>query len=159
MVSQLTRRFRLRGVNGIDFVLARDREGRRRPFLVEVNPRYTGSMELMGRAYGVNVFSLHVEAVAGRLPDFSLARQLQSQQSTFGKAIVYARSEVTMPCTQDWSRRGRRDIPHPGERIEAGHPICTVLSAADDRAACWSDLLSRSRAVRREIGDKIGGTL
>ncbi len=41
MVSGLTRRFGLRGVNGLDVVIGRDAEGGARPYLVEVNPRFT----------------------------------------------------------------------------------------------------------------------
>ena len=68
MVSRLTRRFGLVGVNGLDVVIGRDPEGAARPYLVEVNPRFSGSMELAERAFGVNVFSLHIEGLAGRLP-------------------------------------------------------------------------------------------
>jgi hypothetical protein len=157
MVSGLTRRFALQGLNGVDFVVGRGSEGALDPILVEVNPRYTASMELVERAYGLNVFSLHVAAMAGQLPDFSLAGCLESHLPSFGKAIVYARRAVTMPETERWSGLGRRDIPHSGERIEAGHPICTVLGGGSSRGDCWKDLLSGAGAVRREIGDETGG--
>jgi predicted ATP-grasp superfamily ATP-dependent carboligase len=153
MVSALTRRFGLRGVNGIDFVVTRTSDGALRPTLVEVNPRYTASMELVEQAYGLNVFSLHAEAMTGRLPDFSLAERLWSQRLSFGKAIVYARRTVTMPETATWVERGRRDIPFPGERIGAGHPVCTVLAEGESRAECWKHLLAKAGEVRREIGD------
>jgi predicted ATP-grasp superfamily ATP-dependent carboligase len=158
MISSLTRRFELRGLNGIDFVVARGADGAPCPVLVEVNPRYTASMELVERAYGLSIFSLHTEAMAGRLPEFSLTECLRTQQVSFGKAIVYARRAVTMPETEGWSHVGRRDVPYPGEQIEAGHPICTVLGRGDSRDACWRDLLARARAVRREIAEETGGT-
>jgi predicted ATP-grasp superfamily ATP-dependent carboligase len=118
---------------------------------VEINPRYTASMELVERAYGINVFSAHIEAMAGRLPDFSLAEQ--GAGSYFGKGIVYARQGVTLPETAEWTQRNRRDIPFPGEQIEAGHPVCTVLAEGKDRETCWLRLLENAEAVRREIGD------
>ena len=65
MASSLTRRFGLIGVNGMDVVIGRDPEGVVRPYLVEVNPRFSGSMELAERARAVNVFSAHVEAWPG----------------------------------------------------------------------------------------------
>ena len=154
MVARLTCRFGLRGVNGVDLVIANDPHGRPCPVLVEVNPRYTGSMELVERAYGLNVFSLHLEAMAGRLPDFSLAERLNGPY--FGKGIVYARRTVTLPETEGWTEHGRRDVPFPGERIEAGHPICTVLAEGKGREACWHHLLASVEAVRQEIGDESG---
>lgn len=150
MATQLTRRFGLRGVNGIDLVMA---DGGLGIFLLEINPRYTASMELVERAYGLNVFSLHLDALAGRLPDFSLAEHLCIQDSYVGKGIVYARRTVTLPETVGWAERDRRDIPFPGERIEAGHPVCTVLVEGTGREMCWNRLLAGAEAVRREIED------
>jgi len=166
MAARLTRRFGLRGVNGIDLVMANSPDGQPRPFLVEVNPRYTGSMELVEWAYGLNVFSLHLEAMAGRWPDFSLREHLHPQKPGFeektwfhspgpyfGKGIVYARRTVIMPETAGWTERGRRDVPFPGERIEAGRPVCTVLAEGEGRGICWERLLAGVEAVRQEIGD------
>jgi predicted ATP-grasp superfamily ATP-dependent carboligase len=151
MVAQLTRRFGLRGVNGIDLVMAEGPDGQTQPTLVEINPRYTASMELVERAYGINVFSAHIEAMAGRLSDFSLAEQGASPY--FGKGIIYARQGITLPETAGWTQRDRRDIPFPGEQIEAGHPVCTVLAEGNDRETCWSRLVKNTEAVHREIGD------
>jgi uncharacterized protein len=55
IAGALTRAFGLRGVNGFDFVL-RDA----RPVVLEVNPRYCASMELIERATGHSIFALHV---------------------------------------------------------------------------------------------------
>jgi predicted ATP-grasp superfamily ATP-dependent carboligase len=151
-IAALTRRFGLRGVNGIDLVVARSDSGPK-PHLVEVNPRYTASMELVEQAYGLNIFSGHLAAMEGHLPDFSLAHRLQSRHAYFGKGIIYARRTLTMPETAGWVERGRRDIPFPGERIGAGHPVCTVLATGRGREECWQDLLAGAGDVRREIGD------
>ncbi|MDI6726256.1 MAG: ATP-grasp domain-containing protein [Smithellaceae bacterium] len=155
MAARLTRRFGLRGVNGVDLIVAEGADGEPKPFLVEVNPRYTASMELVERAYGLNVFSVHLEAIAGRLPDFSLAEHLEGVY--LGKGIVFARKTVTMPETAGWAERGRRDIPFPGERIAAAHPICTVFAEGKGRDVCLKNLFTGVEEVRREIGDEIGG--
>jgi predicted ATP-grasp superfamily ATP-dependent carboligase len=39
-----------------------------------------------------------------------------------------------------------RDVPHPGERIVAGRPICTVVTAADDPLAALEQQAARVRA-------------
>ena len=155
IAARLTHRFGLRGVNGVDFVVADIPDGGPYPYLVEVNPRYTASMELVERTYGFNIFSAHLDALAGRLPDFSLAERIEGHY--IGKGIVFARKAVTMPETKQWLERGRRDIPFSGEQIEAGHPVCTVLVEGEERETCLSNLLARVDAVRREIGDDNGG--
>jgi predicted ATP-grasp superfamily ATP-dependent carboligase len=156
MAASLTSRFDLRGVNGVDLVIADGPDGRPSPFLVEVNPRYTASMELVERAYGLGVFSLHLEAMAGRLPGFSLRERLCVPGPYLGKGIVYARRTVIIPGTDEWEKLGRRDIPFPGERIGAGHPVCTVLAEGRGRDTCWTHLLAGVAAVRQEIGEKTG---
>jgi len=151
VAAKLTRRFCLRGVNGFDFVLAR-REGRLIPYLVEVNPRYTASMELMEWVYGLNIFDLHVCSFEGELPTFSLRENIH-QPGFYGKGIVYAREDAVMPETGGWRAKGRRDIPFPGERIGTRHPICTVLAQGKSRDECWHRLVEAADAVQGEIGE------
>lgn len=148
IATRLTRRFGLRGVNGIDLLVS----GEGQVFLVEVNPRYTASMELMERALGLTMFSIHLHALEGRLPDVPLS--LPSGGPCWGKGIVYARRTVTVPETAGWVERNRRDVPFPGEEIEAGHPVCTVLAEGLGREACWSRLVEQTEAIRHEIGDE-----
>lgn len=158
MASLLTRRFCLRGVNGLDLVVAEGAGGSPIPNLVEVNPRVTASMELAERAYGVNVFALHLAGCAGRLPGGHPAERQAA--GFFGKAVVFARRAVVTPDTDAWleeslgpgrdddagsagdSGSGRaedagragapwpavRDVPASGEHIAAGHPVCTVFA-------------------------------
>ena len=78
MVARLTRRFGLRGVNGLDLVVANDADGCPCPFLVEVNPRYMASMVVVERAHRLNIFSLHLKATAGQLPEFSWHNTLKA---------------------------------------------------------------------------------
>lgn len=153
MATLLTRRFGLRGVNGFDFIVADTADGRPRPWLVEINPRYTALMELVERAYGLNIFSVHLEALAGRLPVFTLVQQPAGPY--LGKGIVFARRSLTIPEVMGGMECGRRDIPFPGDRIKAGHPVCTVLAEGDGRDSCLNKLLAGAAAVRREIGDGV----
>jgi uncharacterized protein len=149
MVEQLTAEFSLRGLNGVDLVISRDMG----VHLLEVNPRYTASMELVERAYGLNMFSLHLEAMAGRLPGWCLAKAMDGPW--FGKGIVYARQAVTMPPTDAWRAKDRRDIPYTGDQVSAGRPICTVLAQGPDRGQCWQNIVTGAESVRREIGDRL----
>jgi len=147
MATKLTRRFGLRGVNSFDFVLTRPLQGQGIPYLIEVNPRYTASMELIEWAYGLNVFSLHIRSFEGELPSFSLP----PQPHFYGKGIVYARRNAMMPETAEWKKKGRRDIPFTGEQIRAGHPICTVLAQGVTRQDCWQNLAAAAEATYQEV--------
>jgi uncharacterized protein len=139
----LAEAFSLVGVNGVDFVA---RSGV--PYPVEVNPRYTASMELVELLYGLSVFQTHARACAGELPAFDLARARAERRGAIGKAVVYARRDTVLGDTRPWLEDPTvRDVPHPGERIPRGGPICTVFARAENGAACHRALLARATRV------------
>jgi uncharacterized protein len=122
---------------------------------LEVNPRYTASMELVERAYGVSVFDIHARACAGDLPTFELVNARAASREAVGKAIVYARRDTTAGDTRPWLEDDTvRDIPPPGSRILRGHPICTVFARARDAAECHRGLVARAAAVYRTIASR-----
>lgn len=142
----LTRAFGLVGVNGFDFILS-DGE----VYLVEVNPRYSASMELIEKAYGLPVFDLHVRAVLeGGLPTFNLASQLE-RGPFYGKGILYARQGFLAPDTRGWLERGIRDVPHPGEKMPRGGPVCTLFAVAPTRDECFASLIKVAETLKGEI--------
>ena len=145
LAEAITSRFRLVGVNGIDFVVRRGI-----PFPVEVNPRYSASMELVERACGCSVFQLHLDASRGRLGEVPPGRFVTRQ--AMGKAIVYARQALTLGDTRPWlADPSVGDIPHAGARIGRGHPICTVFASGRSGAACRTALFRRAARLYREL--------
>lgn len=105
--SRLAAAFGLRGLFGVDFVWDGERA-----WTVEVNPRPTASLEAIEAAYGIRVFE--PPAVVGE------------PVRAAGKAVVFATEDVVVGEFAP----GVRDVPHPGERIAKGRPICTVVATA-----------------------------
>jgi predicted ATP-grasp superfamily ATP-dependent carboligase len=141
LIAAVTELFGLVGVNGLDFVTV---DGT--PQAIEVNPRYTASMELVERAHGLSIFGVHARACAGELPDFDLASL--RLPGVFGKAVVYARRDVTPDHTQHWlDDADLGDVPPSGERIARGRPICTIFARGRTVASCHAALARRARAV------------
>ena len=153
MVTQLVGHFALKGINGIDFVISRGPDNKLCPFLIEINPRYTGSMELIERAYGLNIYSLHLNGVNGFLPEFSLSDYLLDSQTDncHGKAIVFAPESVSIQNTHGWSEQGRKDIPFPGDVIAKGKPVCSILTKGETHNECLTNLFTGARNLRQEI--------
>lgn len=148
IVAHLTATFGLRGLNGVDFVW---HEGR--VWTIEVNPRPTAAMELVDHAYNLRVFDAHVRSFAGQLPSFNVER-VMAEAPAAGKAILYAPEDLILGDTSDWHAQGLRDIPHPGERILKGHPVCTILVLGDTPAACLHQLKGRAAEVRAVISEQ-----
>jgi predicted ATP-grasp superfamily ATP-dependent carboligase len=145
LAAAVTELFGLVGVNGLDFVTA---DGA--PQAIEVNPRYTASMELVERAHGLSIFGIHARACAGELPDFDLAGA--RRPGVFGKAVVYARRGVIPEHTHHWlADADRGDVPPSGERIARGRPICTIFARAQSVAGCHAALARRARALYRVL--------
>ncbi len=138
MVNVITAKCGLIGVNGIDFLVTD--EGN--VLFLEVNPRYSSSMELYRKAYGLDIFGLHVEAFQNRLPNrHSLFEENPGYSgSCWGKTIVYAPWDLVTVDTNAWFDRGIRDIPQPGEEIPAETPLCTVFAKAKSRDGCLAAL-------------------
>lgn len=147
IASAATASFGLVGLNGIDFIAA---AGAARP--IEVNPRWSGAMELVERAYGVSLFGMHADACArAALPDFDL-RHARRGARAVGKAILFAREPVTLGDTTPWlADPSVRDVPQPGERIAAGRPVCTIFADGDDAAGCYAALVRRAERLYASV--------
>jgi predicted ATP-grasp superfamily ATP-dependent carboligase len=134
------------GLNTVDFIA---RRGVAYP--VEVNPRWSASVELVERAHGFSMFGLHADACSrGTLPDDRLPLCLRR---AVGKAIVFARADVLLWQTREWlDARCVADVPRPGTTIRRGEPICTVFAEADDADACYRQLVRVAEVVHEEVG-------
>ena len=142
VAAAITREFRLQGLNGIDFIA---RNGI--PYPIEVNPRFSASMELIEQAHGISMFQIHTEACQGVLPATPEAHSL-----LYAKAIVFARRNTRIPPSPQWiQRHWMADIPHGGERIARGRPICTIFATARNAATCRRILWRRAARVYRAV--------
>jgi hypothetical protein len=143
--SRLAGAFALRGLFGVDFVWDGERA-----WTIEVNPRPTASLEAVEDAYGVGVFGAHLRACAGELP-----RAEGEPAGAAGKAVLFATEDVVIGDSVRWLERGVRDVPRPGERIAAGHPICTVVAVAATPEAALRSLEGQAARLRAELEPQV----
>ena len=146
LVDAVTEAFDLVGVGSIDFIASGGV-----PYPVEVNPRWSASMELVERACGLSMFGVHAEACArGILPQFDVRHA--RAEIAWGKAVLFAREDAVVGDARAWlDDPNVRDVPHPGEHIRAGSPICTVFGEGRDADACRDALVQRAERVYAEI--------
>ncbi|MFQ6054182.1 MAG: ATP-grasp domain-containing protein, partial [Candidatus Bathyarchaeia archaeon] len=137
IVDKLSSRFELRGSNGVDVVISEDGV----PYVVEVNPRFQGTIECVERALGLNLVRMHVNAcIGGFLPP-----RLRTPSTFFTRLILYAPERAAAP---DLTRfRDVRDIPLPGVIIEGGEPICSVITEGRGRSTSLSRAYSRAGSI------------
>lgn len=151
------------GLFGVDYIRT---DGQ--PVPVEVNPRYTASVEVYELASGVSVLQKHAEAVTcldgdkDQNEDWSSPTVLKAS-CVVGKAIYYAAVPITFPasgpwddslarCTDVWRMPEFADIPHPGTLIEPGQPVFTLFASAPTEAECVHQLKARAAVCDRLFG-------
>jgi len=157
----LGREFGLRGIFGVDGIV---REGKF--WTVEVNPRYTASVEVLERAGAAPLIARHAAVFGGfsepgrALPFNQPAPRVAKWERVHGKAIVFADRDLQVGdrLTRYADRQNRdapwpriADIPTAGQKIGRGRPVATVFAAAADEAAALATLRSRCTALRRIV--------
>jgi uncharacterized protein len=149
--SELAEKFNLVGLFGVDAIV-----NDLGVWPVEVNPRYTASIEVLERSSGFHAIDLHVTACRdGTLP----AHRYWPRSVVSAKAILFAAStlevaEATSELIEQESGAAWpavADIPAPGTIIEAGWPILTVLASGDTERATLERLEERAAIVRQQI--------
>jgi len=148
----LAERFGLVGLFNVDFVRT---TGGLWP--VEVNPRYSASIEVLERISDRRFIEVHIDACErNALP--VPARAMNNQFS--GKATVYARQhgritgeleELVGKLNLPGQRPGIADIPRAGERFVAGQPVVTVLCDGSSMDAVDAELRRRVAAVESKL--------
>jgi uncharacterized protein len=141
----------LRGLFGVDGILRDDV-----PWPVEINPRYTASVEVLEYALGVSLLNHHRAAFDSEYRASNFIPP--SAGSLIGKAILYARASLRFPRDGPWLATLMRahplaeapdfaDIPHAGQAIERGRPILTFFG----RGATVADCTDALRATASDL--------
>jgi len=121
--DEVAARFGVRGAFGIDAVW----DGRR-AWVLEVNPRPPAGLEL----FGPGCFEAHVRGARG----LGLPAPGAPPATTCAKVklVLFADRDLRAPDPEWWQVDLVRDIPHAGETIRRGAPVCTLVSASADPA-------------------------
>jgi uncharacterized protein len=127
------------GTIGIDFVVGDDRLA-----VIEVNPRFQGTVDTVEMATGCNIFSLHIDACSGRLP----AQPLPIRQVA-ARSILFSDRDLTL--RNDLAGLGDfvADIPWPGTFFEEGQAIVSVIGRGPTRDAALAMLDKHITTVRQ----------
>jgi predicted ATP-grasp superfamily ATP-dependent carboligase len=111
--EKLIESLNLKGSNGIDYVIRRGE-----PYLLEINPRFQGTLECVEMVTGLNIVEAHIEACQGILP-----KSIPQSKGYAVKNILFAKYDFIMP---EITMSGVFDITKPGSVIRKGKPVCTI---------------------------------
>jgi predicted ATP-grasp superfamily ATP-dependent carboligase len=135
--------FHLQGLFGVDSIIRDDV-----PFPVEVNPRYTASVEILELAGGIRALDMHRQACVAAAGFTSPVHG--EHREVVGKAILCARVALRFPkqgpwlaarsTTDGWAVPPFADIPAPGTPIGRGKPILTLFCRGGSVEECEARL-------------------
>ena len=125
------------GLFGLDFVV--DASGS--AWLVDINPRYTASMEIVEKFSGCNMIDVHLEAcMRHSMPTPVVA----SGDRCYGKAYLFAKNRTRFHRPDvDFLA----DLPAEGTILERHKPICTVFAAAGNLKQVEEQLKQRAKEL------------
>jgi predicted ATP-grasp superfamily ATP-dependent carboligase len=135
--AEVAARFGVRGAFGVDAVW----DGRH-AWVLEVNPRPPASLEL----FGPGCFEAHVQGARAlglsALPPVGDANV---------KLVLFADRDMRAPDPGWWPPGLVHDIPHAGEEIKRGSPVCTLISSDAD----VPDLVERGRLLLSALPEAV----
>ncbi|NHI92358.1 MAG: ATP-grasp domain-containing protein [Candidatus Lokiarchaeota archaeon] len=137
--NEITKNFELKGINGMDFIL-KDGE----IYLIEVNPRFPGTIELIEMLMHKNIFYEHVKSSI-----FEEISKFDLYDEQIGlKFILYATKEIKIGNFIELNNI--YDIPKPGSKISMGSPICSILIIGNELNNIWDDGLKTTNDILRK---------
>jgi len=123
MAEKIALHFGLVGSNGLDLVISEEGS----PYIIEVNPRFQGSLECVERVLGMNIVEAHVKACTeGVLPTI-----IKKPSACCVRLILFASRRSIVPDFSTFVEV--RDIPLPGVVVERDEPVCSVVVERADR--------------------------
>lgn len=137
VAKKIASHFVLAGSNGIDFVISEDGT----PYVIEVNPRFQGTLECVERVLGVNLVNAHMKACI----EETLPHRKGKPMNCCVRLILYAHHRSIAPNLS--SLEEARDIPLPGVAIEEGEPLCSIVVEEKTRSCT----LKKSRMLAERI--------
>jgi predicted ATP-grasp superfamily ATP-dependent carboligase len=114
--------FNLKGSSGVDFVISK----RNIPYVLEVNPRFQGTLECVQRVLGINLVAAHLNACI-----YNYLPAIRHSSSCCTRLILYAPARVLAPDLTSFVEA--RDIPLPNTIIEKSEPLCSIIATGNSR--------------------------
>lgn len=137
----LTQRYDLRGLFGVDGIM--DFSGAVWP--IEINPRFTDSVEVLENAQGV---SLLTDSTSTNQPSSQRRGRSSKAPGVAGKAVVRANADVVVPDLFNvLNEHEVTEAPEPGRGVRRDGWVCTVHARAATADQCRRQLSERARMV------------
>jgi len=124
LAEELVLEFGLLGSNGVDFLITE-----KGPVVLEINPRFQGSLDTVEMATGINLFEAHIGCFRGELPEKPEAKFFAA------RGVLYSDRElfIDRKLMDVILREKSADIPSMGTVTEPDWPLTSLFACASTR--------------------------
>jgi len=142
LAEELVLEFGLLGSNGVDFLLTE-----KGPVVLEINPRFQGSLDTVERATDLNLFEAHVNCFRGEVPEKPAAKRFAA------RGVLYSDRELFIDRTLMDVIHGEKsaDIPCPGSVAEPDGPLTSLFACAPIREEALDALKAGAERIKAFI--------
>jgi predicted ATP-grasp superfamily ATP-dependent carboligase len=124
----LAKELALVGSNGVDFIITD-----KGPVVLEVNPRFQGSIDTVERSTGLNIFRLHHGSFQGNLPVCGDSQCFSIKTIFFAPRRLVVEKRVYDYLVQCYNEGTAADVPSKGTVCEKDEPVVSFLLKGNSR--------------------------
>lgn len=137
LAEELVLEFKLLGSNGVDFLASK-----KGPVVLEINPRFQGSLDTVEKAMDINLFEAHAGCFRGELPEKPEAKCFAA------RGVIYSDRElfIDRKLMELILREKGADIPSQGTVAETDGPLTSLFACTSTREEA---VLSLKRGANR----------
>ncbi len=137
LAEELVLDFKLLGSNGVDFIASK-----KGPVVLEINPRFQGSLDTVEKAMNINLFEAHAGCFKGELPEKPKAKCFAA------RGIIYSDRElfIDRKLMDLIVREKGTDIPSQETVAEPDGPLTSLFAYTSTREEA---ILSLKRGTNR----------
>ncbi|AKB55761.1 MULTISPECIES: ATP-grasp domain-containing protein [Methanosarcina] len=146
LAEELMLDFKLLGSNGVDFLTSK-----KGPVVLEINPRFQGSLDTVEKAMNINLFEAHAGCFRGELPEKPEAKGFAA------RGVIYSDRElfIDQKLMELILREKGADIPFQGTVVEPDGPLTSLFACTSTREKAIISLEKGANRIRAFIENQL----
>ncbi len=142
IAEELVLEFKLLGSNGVDFLASK-----KGPVVLEINPRFQGSLDTVEKAMNINLFEVHAGCFRGELPEKPEAKGFAA------RGVIYSDRElfIDQKLMELILREKGADVPSQGTVVEPDGPLTSLFACTSTREEAVLSLKKGTNRIRAFI--------
>jgi len=141
---QIALEFGLLGSNGVDFI-----QTEKGIVVIEVNPRFQGSLDTIELSCGINIFDAHVRSFSGELPKPRKHKRFAVRNILYACKSILVNERLFKRLVKCMKMEFAVDIPKKGWIAREDEPLTTLLETGRTREMALEKVERSARYLRR----------